>query len=84
MFGSNRVGIKEFGGVGWSCVPLSLEEAMNLLAREPSARAVVFERTWQGVDRARQQALAAGLDRRLSVHHRDACAIAGPAWRCAV
>lgn len=82
MFGSDRVGMRAGRGEFRGCVPLSLEEAMSLLAREPGARAIVFERTWQGVDRARQRAEAAGLDRRLSVHHRDACAIAVPEWRC--
>ena len=84
MYGLNRVGMKDGREENRSCVPLSLDEAMNLLVREPGARAVVFEHTWQGVDRARQRAEAAGLDRRLSVHHRDACAIAAPAWRCAM
>ncbi|MBX3403520.1 MAG: hypothetical protein KF699_08940 [Phycisphaeraceae bacterium] len=84
MFAAGRVGTGNGRGEKRRCVALSLDEAMNLLARDPGARVVMFEHTWQGVDRARQRAEAAGLDRRLSVHHRDAYSIAVPEWRTAM
>lgn len=63
--------------VAWA---YSFEDALRLLGREPAASAVVFERTWTAVDRTRQRAEAAGLGRRLSVHHLDASTIADR-WR---
>lgn len=58
----------------------SIDDALQLLGRKPGASAVVFERTWTAVDRARQRAEAAGLGRRVSVHHLDACRLVN-GWR---
>lgn len=64
---------KDYGfglDVAWA---RSIDDALRLVGRKPWASVVVFEQTWTAVDRARQRADAAGMGRRVSVHHLDAC-----------